>query len=88
MKGTTCMIKKKFDITGMTCAACSAHVEKALKKTDGVTGAEVSLMTNCAVVTYDEKLVDDDSIIKAVERANARQSKIANSLFILLTPLV
>ncbi|MBR6791009.1 MAG: cadmium-translocating P-type ATPase [Oscillospiraceae bacterium] len=63
------MTKKKFNITGMTCAACSAHVEKALKKTEGVSEAEVSLMTNCAVVTYDENAIDDAGVIQAVEKS-------------------
>ena len=40
-----CM-KQKFDITGMSCAACSAHVEKAVRKLEGIRSADVSLMTN------------------------------------------
>ena len=63
------MIKKRLDVTGMTCSACSAHVEKALKKTPGVTDANVSLMTNCATVTYDESQVDEAALIQAVEKA-------------------
>ena len=39
-----CM-KQKFDITGMSCAACSAHVEKAVRKLEGIRSADVSLMT-------------------------------------------
>ena len=63
------MIKKKFNIIGMTCAACSAHVEKALRKTAGVSEAEVSLMTNSAVVTYDETVLDDAAVIQAVKKS-------------------
>ena len=51
------MSKVKLNVTGMSCAACSAHVEKALNKTPGVQQAVVSLMTNSAAVTYDEKAV-------------------------------
>ena len=41
------MVKQKYNVTGMTCSACSAHVEKAVNKLEGVRRAEVSLMTNC-----------------------------------------
>ena len=47
-------MKQKFDVTGMTCSACSAHVEKAVNKLEGVRRAEVSLMTNSMNVEYDE----------------------------------
>ena len=46
-------MKQKFNVTGMTCSACSAHVEKAVKRLDGVQKAEVSLMTNSMTVQYD-----------------------------------
>ena len=39
-------MKQKFDVTGMTCGACVAHVEKAVKKLPGVQDVAVSLMTN------------------------------------------
>ena len=62
------MIKKKLLITGMTCSACSAHVEKALKKVPGVSEVSVSLMTNSASVTCDESAADS-ALIAAVEKA-------------------
>ena len=39
-------MKQTFNVTGMTCSACSAHVEKAVNKLEAVNKAEVSLMTN------------------------------------------
>ncbi len=59
-------MKQKFDVTGMTCSACSAHVEKAVGKVDGVTGVSVSLMTNSMLVDYDESKTGPDAIIAAV----------------------
>ena len=63
------MSQLKLNVTGMSCAACSAHVEKALGKTPGVTQATVSLMTNSASVTYDEKTVSPADLIAAVEHS-------------------
>lgn len=62
---------KQFDVTGMTCAACSARVEKAVSGVDGVSACTVSLLTNSMTV---EGNAPDDAVIKAVEKAgyNAR----------------
>ena len=57
---------KQYTVTGMTCAACSARVEKAVSKVDGVTSCSVSLLTNSMGV---EGTADSASIIKAVEEA-------------------
>lgn len=62
-------MKEKFDITGMTCSACSAHVEKSVGKVEGVRSAAVSLLTNTMQVDYDETKLDSGNIIQAVERA-------------------
>ena len=59
-------MKKKFNVTGMTCAACEAHVTKAVQKLDGVKDANVSLLTNSMVVEFDENKVLEDDIVKAV----------------------
>ena len=59
-------MKQKFNITGMTCSACSAHVEKAVSKVKGVRSAAVSLMTNSMVAEYDEGVVTEQDIIQAV----------------------
>ncbi len=53
-------MKQKFNVTGMTCSACSAHVEKAVNKLEGVRRAEVSLMTNSMNVEYDEGALAPD----------------------------
>ena len=59
-------MKQKFNITGMTCSACSAHVEKAVRKLEGLQSADVSLMTNSMAAQYDENILSADDIIKAV----------------------
>ena len=56
-----------FDITGMSCAACSAHVEKCVGETAGVKNVSVNLLQNSMRVEYDEGVVSADGIIKAVE---------------------
>jgi len=62
-------MKQKFNITGMTCSACSAHVEKAVKKLNGVSDVSVSLLTNSMYVTYDESKLGADAIVSAVEKS-------------------
>ena len=62
-------MKQKFNVTGMTCSACSAHVEKAVSRLDGVQKAEVSLMTNSMTVQYDEDVLSPSGIIDAVVHA-------------------
>jgi len=59
-------LKQKFSVTGMTCSACSAHVEKAVKKLDGVLSVTVSLMTNAMTVEFDPEKVTTDAICAAV----------------------
>lgn len=62
-------MKRKFDVQGMTCSACSAHIEKDLNKTEGVNACNVSLMTNTMVVDYDESKIDIDGIIAQVNKS-------------------
>ena len=59
-------MKEKFSVTGMSCAACSAGIERTLNKINGVTCAEVSLMGESMQVEYDERAVSRDEIIGAV----------------------
>lgn len=47
-------MKQKFDVTGMTCSACSAHVEKSVAKVPGVRSVTVNLLSNNMAVDYDE----------------------------------
>lgn len=63
------MMTEQFAVTGMTCAACSAHVEKAVSKLSGVQSAPVNLMLGSMTVTYDEKAVTESDIIAAVKAA-------------------
>ena len=60
------MIRKKFSVEGMTCASCSAHVEHDVASVKGVNHVEVSLMTNSMIVEYDETIINEDMIMKAV----------------------
>lgn len=63
-----CKVKKKFEITGMTCSACSNRVQKVVSKLEGVKMVDVNLLTNSMVVDY-EKTVSIDKIIQTVEKA-------------------
>ena len=60
---------EKFVVTGMTCAACAAHVEKAANSLDGVDSAAVNLMLGTLVCSYDADKVSPQAIITAVEAA-------------------
>ena len=68
------MMTEQFAVTGMTCAACSAHVEKAVSRLSGVQSAPVNLMLGSMTVTYDEKAVTEGDIIAAVKAAGYRAS--------------
>lgn len=62
-------MKERFDVTGMTCSACSSHVEKSVSKITGVENVSVNLLTNSMQVEFDENKLDTAGIIKAVEDA-------------------
>lgn len=66
------MIMDRYDVTGMSCAACSARVENAVKKVDGVTSCAVSLLTNSMGV---EGTASPEAIIAAVQDAGYGASK-------------
>ena len=61
-------MKNKFAVSGMTCSACSARVEKAVSKLDGTKNVSVNLLTNSMTVEYDESINTDD-IISAVKES-------------------
>lgn len=63
------MKKDKYNISGMTCSACSLAVEKSIKKIEGVEEISVNLLQNNMNVTFDESKVSESDIIKAVEKA-------------------
>lgn len=62
-------MNKKFNVTGMTCSACSASVEKAVKKLEGINSVSVNLLTNSMIVHYNEEVIDENNIIEAVTSA-------------------
>ncbi len=62
-------MKEKFDVTGMSCSACSSHVEKCVSKLEGINTVSVNLLTNSMQVEYDGTKLDTGKIIEAVEHA-------------------
>ena len=62
-------MKQRFNVTGMSCSACSAHVEKAVSKVPGVDSVQVNLLQNSMVVEYADGAVDAGTIISAVTEA-------------------
>ena len=67
--GRRYMTKEKYNVTGMSCAACSAKVEKTVSKLAGMDKASVNLLTNSMQVEYDEKKLGPDDIIKSIVNA-------------------
>lgn len=61
--------KEQFDITGMTCSACSTRVEKSVAKLPGIKEVSVNLLKNSMVASYDESVLDTAGIVQAVEKA-------------------
>lgn len=72
-------MKQKFDVSGMTCSACSAHVENAVKKVDGVTSVSVSLLTNSMIVQFDSDKTDVSKIEAAVKSAGYSANAVGHS---------
>ena len=62
-------MKQKFDVIGMTCSACSSHVDKAVRKVSGVNDVNVNLLSNSMVVEYDDTITNDQEIINAVDQS-------------------
>lgn len=60
---------QQFIITGMSCAVCKAHVEKAVRALPGVLRADVNLLQNRLLISYDEKQTSAAQIIRTVEQA-------------------
>ena len=63
------MKKMHFDIQGMSCASCQAHVTKAVERLEGTKNVNVNLLTNDMTVDIDENKVDSKKIIQAIENA-------------------
>ena len=71
------MAHDKFDVGGMTCAACQAHVDHAVSKLDGVESVAVNLLSGSMTVDYDPAAVSVDDICAAVDRAGYSASPVA-----------
>ena len=63
------MQKETFNVTGMTCSACSARVERAVKKMEGTAEVSVNLLTNTMTLAYDAAVTSLAAIIAVVEDA-------------------
>jgi len=63
------MITQKYDITGMSCAACSSAVERVTRKMPGVAESNVNLTTALMTISYDESQLENEDIITKVEKA-------------------
>jgi len=59
----------ELPVEGMTCAACSARIQRTLEKTEGVRTAHVNLMTNSATVAFDPRVVDPAALVARIEAA-------------------
>ena len=62
-------MKQKFTVTGMTCSACSAHVDKAVRKLEGVSEVNVNLLGGSMTVEYDPAAETPETIMAAVDAA-------------------
>ncbi len=68
-EGGSKLKKETYDVTGMSCAACSSRVEKAVARQSGVQQVSVNLLKNSMVVEYDESVLSSAQIVAAVEQA-------------------
>ncbi len=62
-------MKERFSITGMTCSACSSHVQKSVEKLNGIIDVQVNLLTESMEVSYDEQVLQAQQICRAVTQA-------------------
>ena len=62
-------MRETFDITGMTCAACASHVQKAASDVAGVTSANVNLLKNSMELDYDGTQATAAAVIDAIDKA-------------------
>lgn len=61
------MKSQKFNVTGMTCSACSSRIEKNINKTEGIKEANVNLLSNSMMIEYDDSIINENDIIKVVQ---------------------
>ena len=62
------VVKKTFNVTGMSCAACSAHVDRSVKALNGIISVNVNLLNNSMEVEYDSSIITVNEIIKTVKK--------------------
>ena len=62
-------MNQKFNITGMSCSACSAAVDRSVRRLDGISDCQVNLLTNSMTVSYDNSILSENDIISAVNAA-------------------
>ena len=72
------MMKQKYNVYGMTCSACSSHVDKSVRKLEGVFEVNVQLLQNSMVVEYDETKVTTTDIINAVSSSGYQAEVVGN----------
>jgi len=82
VKGVEFMKKVDIDILGMTCAACSARVEKALNKQEGVIKASVNLLSNKATIDFDEEKISPEDLIKTIEKTGYEVPRVSHTLLV------
>lgn len=73
------MKKERYEVTGMTCSACSSRVEKCVSGLDGMEKVTVNLLTGSMQVEYEEGKLNSDTVIKTVEHAGYGASLVQNS---------
>lgn len=73
-------MKEKFQVTGMSCSACQATVEKAVSKVNGINSVAVNLLTNSMQVEYDEKLANSENIEEAVKKAGYQAVSLVDNI--------
>ena len=74
--------KLTVDVVGMTCAACSARIEKSLNKLEGVTSANVNLLANKATVEFDSAATNKDMIVKTIEKTGYEVPLVRETLLV------
>ena len=74
------MKKEKYNITGMTCSSCSAHVEKVVSKLKGIKNVNVNLLSNNMIVDYDEGVLNSDKIINTIIDAGYGASVVSKDI--------
>ena len=79
-------MQKKYEVMGMTCAACSAAVERSVKKLAGVNTVNVNLLSKQMVVEFDESVANSETIIKAGKVPDTKRGKHSQSLLPIKIP--